>query len=43
MGQHTIRSKKKGLEFGENEFKEIDLYCKKKILFGLLLPGTKIV
>ena len=41
MGQHTIRSKK-GLEFGENEFKEIDLYCKKNIIW-FALPGTKIV
>ena len=30
---NTQLDQKKGLEFGENEFKEIDLYCKKNIIW----------
>jgi N-acetylneuraminate synthase len=36
----TQRDQKEGLEFGEEEYKSIDTYCKKKILAGLHLHGT---
>ena len=36
---NTQRQQKEGLEFGSNEYDEIDKYCKQKILFGLHLPG----
>ena len=35
----TEREQKEGLEFDENEYDEINDYCKKKILFGFLLLG----
>ena len=35
----TTKEQKFGLEFEKNEYDEIDSYCKKKKLIGLLRPG----
>ena len=36
---NTTREQKYGLEFEKKEYDEIDSYCRKKKLTGLLLPG----
>jgi len=42
MGRFTKRSKEV-LEFNNEEFDEIDIYCKNKILNGLYHVGTSRV
>ena len=35
----TQREQKEGLEFNQEQYEEIDKYCKKRVLSGLLLLG----